>query len=379
MLHMKKIEKLIFIFIGITFFASCSSEPEKVTPVKVIPSPDFTSSATIIKTMGTGVNIGNTYELAAQNTDPKTIFPIIDMYYSAGMRHIRLPITWRDKFSGNTLADENGNIDFNHPRFLQIKSVIDYAINKNMFIVINTHHEEWLYKNYNGTSNYDNIFKNIWTGIASHFKDYSPLLIFETLNEPQGVFGDYNGGADPYSKLALDYTRRINKVAYDAIRQTGGNNAKRLVMVSVNGQGNHYQFSAVYPDVASLPGEGNDPFLAAHLHTYDPWAFCGQTGKNSAYSGATEILKGLQATSSHALKLKIPVNYGEWGVGRESQTERNSDIVREYYKTMRSGCLSLNMAPTAWEDRGWFGLLTSNGSGGYSFQHNIVPTMMGIK
>jgi endoglucanase len=56
--------------------------------------------------------------------------------------------------------------------------------------------------------------------------------------------------------------------------------------------------------------------------------------------------------------------------------ERNTNIVREYYRTMRLTCLSEKMSPTVWDDRGWFGLIGNSASSGYNFIHNIVPTMM---
>jgi aryl-phospho-beta-D-glucosidase BglC (GH1 family) len=200
------------------------------------------------------------------------------------------------------------------------------------------------------------------------------LLIFEVLNEPHGVFGDWNGGASPTSTTALALTRQINKVGYDAIRATGGLNTNRVIMVSTNGMGNHNQLDDVYPSIASLPGSGSDKYLSFHVHTYDPWAFCGQTGSNTSWPGSSSIANSLTTVSNYAKTLNVPVNYGEFGVGRDANaSERNSNIVREYYRTMRLTCLNEKMAPTVWDDRGWFGLVNSDGN---NFLHNIVPNMM---
>jgi endoglucanase len=194
------------------------------------------------------------------------------------------------------------------------------------------------------------------------------------LNEPQGVFGDWNGGASPSSSTALALTRQINKVGYDAIRATGGLNTNRVVMVSTNGMGNHNQLDDVYPSIASLPGGGSDKYLSFHVHTYDPWAFCGQTGSNTSWPGSNSIANSIINVSNYAKTLNVPVNYGEFGVGRDANaSERNSNIVREYYRTMRLTCLSEKISPTVWDDRGWFGLVNSTGN---SFINNIVPNMM---
>lgn len=364
------------------FLFSCSNEtvqtpPALITPPVITPPPistTFLSADYVIVAMGTGFNLGNTFDYASQSTNPISIYPIIDLYANAGLKHIRIPVTWMDGFNGNTLADAGGNINFSHPRFIQLKAVIDYAINKKMYVVLNTHHENWLNNNYNGTTQYNTAFTKLWTGIATHFKDYSHLLIFEVLNEPHGVFGDWSGGASPTSTSALALTRQINKVGYDAIRVTAGLNTNRVIMVSTNGMGNHNQLDEVYPSIASLPGGGLDKYLSFHVHTYDPWAFCGQTGTNASWPGSSSIANSLTTVSNYAKTLNVPVNYGEFGVGRDANAlERNSNIVREYYRTMRLICLSEKMAPTVWDDRGWFGLVNS---GGNTFLYNIVPNMM---
>jgi len=356
------------------FSCGKDSNPAPPTVPPVTPPTTFVSAAAVIDSMGTGFNLGNTFDYALQSTTPASIYPIIDLYANAGMRHVRIPVTWMDGFGGNTLANASGSINFSHPRFVQLKAVIDYALNKKMFVVLNTHHEHWLNNNYNGTAQYNNAFSNLWTGIATHFKDYSHLLIFEVLNEPHGVFGDWSGGASPSSSAALALTRQINKVGYDAIRATAGLNTNRVVMVSANGMGNHNQLDDVYPSIASIPGSGSDRYLSFHVHTYDPWAFCGQTGSNASWPGSTSITNSLRTVSTYAKTLNVPVNYGEFGVGRDANAaERNSNIVREYYRTMRLTCLSEKMSPTVWDDRGWFGLVNSGGS---NFTHNIVPSMM---
>lgn len=366
-----KYNYILIVLISIFLFNSCTKESSEK---RIIADVQFTSASEIITAMTTGFNLGNTFEYNLHSTEPESIFPIIDLYHAAGMKHIRIPVTWMDGFNGDTLSDSNGNIDFSHPRFLQLEVVINYALNKNMFVILNAHHEYWLYDNYDGSATFNDKFSNLWTNIANHFKDYSQQLIFEVLNEPQGVFGDWNNGSNPMSTNALDLTRQINKVGYDAIRSTGGLNLNRVVMISSNAMGNHYQLDDVYPIASSLPGNGSDPFLAVHLHTYDPWEFCGQNGSNDAWPGSEAIVNGLELVVQHANSLQVPVNYGEFGVGRsENASERNSEVVRLYYRAMRLKCLSENMAPTVWDDRGWFGLVNQSGT---EFIYNIVPSMM---
>jgi endoglucanase len=327
--------------------------------------------------MRAGFNLGNTFDAGLQSTVPSNIYPLIDLYAAAGMRHIRIPVTWTDPVNNTTLADANGQLNTSNPRLAQLKAVVDYALAKNLYVVMNTHHERWLYRGYDGSASADAVFARLWSGIAGAFADRSQRLVFEVLNEPQGVFGDYNGGASPSSTRALDLTRQINRVGYDAIRATGGANAKRVIMVSSNGMGNQNQLRSVYPTRSSLPGGGTDTALAAHVHTYDPWPFCGQTGSNAVWPGTDAIAAPVRAVAAHGRLLGVPVNYGEFGVGRSTNAgERDTDVVRSYYRTMVATCLAEGMAPTAWDDRGWFGLVAANGAGGFAFTNRIVPTML---
>ena len=378
---MKSIQRIgisttIILLIGLF---SCSQEqstaPKKDTTV--IDTSAAQTAASVILSMGTGFNLGNTFDLAQNPTTIESIRPIIDLYYAAGLRHVRIPVTWREGFNGSTLANTGGTVNYLHPRFIQLKAAIEYALERKMYVVLNTHHEHWLKDNYDGSAAHDSIFTNLWRGIANYFKGYSDHLIFEVLNEPDGVFGDWNGGPTPNNAAALALTRKINYIGYKAIRETGGGNTKRIIMISTNGQGNHSQIEEVYPNTASLPGGVFDPYLAIQVHTYDPWAFCGETGSNTSWPGSNSLKSAVAKVAVHSKLLGVPVHYGELGVGRSSNSaERNSDVVREYYRTMRLAALSENMSITVWDDRGWFGLVASNGAGMYSFIYNIVPSMM---
>ncbi|MES2775599.1 MAG: cellulase family glycosylhydrolase [Bacteroidota bacterium] len=351
-----------------------------VVPVVPVNPPINTASTTakeIILDMGGGFNLGNTFESNINLTTPAVNKQIIDLYYAADMRHMRIPTTWMEGFSSN-LADANGNLNTTHPRLLELKEVIDYALAKKMYVVLNTHHEHWIKNNYDGTTAFDTKFTNLWTGIATFFKDAPKQLLFDVINEPEGKLGQWSGTTYPLPTGAqqLAWTRQVNKVGYEAIRATGGNNATRIIMVEPNGQGNQGQIEEVYPNKASLPGGGTDAYLAIQVHTYDPWTFCGQTGSNSAFPGSASIENNIKKVGIHSVLIDVPVNYGEFGVGRQTNiAERNTDVVRGYYRLFKVTCKAEKMSFTAWDDRGWFGLIYKSGSV-YALSNNIVSTMM---
>ncbi len=327
--------------------------------------------------MATGFNLGDTFDVAQNPTTFEQIKPIIDLYRSAGIKHIRIPVTWMEGFNGDTLADPSGQIKKNHPRLTQLEAVVDYCLGKGMVVMINTHHETWLKNNYDGSSAYKDRFSRLWTGIAETFKNRSPHLIFEVLNEPEGAMGSWGGKVKPSDPIALARTGEVNLIGYRAIRSTGGANATRVVVVEPNGQGNQSMLAQVYPTSADLPGGGKDPYLMASVHTYDPWAFCGETGTLDKRPSVEEIRGPILAVAAHAKKLGIPVNYGEYGVGRkERQEERNTEAVREYYRTVHQTTSEEGMSNTPWDDRGWFGLVERTAEGRYKFVYGIVPSMM---
>lgn len=326
--------------------------------------------------MGLGFNLGNTFDLGLQSQTLTDAKPVIDLYVSAGMKHVRIPITWGSPVKGEVMADAMGKINTSLPRFVQLKAVVDYALSKNIYVIINTHHEHWLKDHYDGTETFDRPFRNLWTGIATEFRGRSQKLIFETLNEPAKKFGDWSGPVKPKDPQALAFTRRVNEVAWKAIRQTGGANATRIVMVGTNGMGNHSMLSSVYPESSSLPGGGSDRYLIATVHTYDPWNFCGENGSNEKWPGEAAIANPIKAVAAHGRKLGVPINYGEFGVGRDKKPEeRNSDAVRGYYRAVWKVAKAEGMSATVWDDRGWFGLIARAGDG-WRFTNEIVPSMM---
>ena len=383
-----------FLFIGLFLCLSCSKDEDPVPPKTgtvvdpdpepiVSPSPDFgmtdvEANATIItQKMGAGFNLGNTFDLRANSTDPNSIKPIIDLYVEGGMTHMRIPVTWTDEFNGDHLTDALGNIKFSHPRFSQLKEVIDYALGKGIYVVINAHHEREFKETYSNSTKQNEQFTNLWTGIATYFKNYPQTLIFEILNEPEGAFGDFSGSLSPFDENAITLTRTINTLGFNTIRNSDPLNANRVVMISTNGQGNHSMIEEVYPTKNALPGNGEDDFLVIQLHTYDPWPFCGQNGANSAYPGKETVEAAVRRALDHAKTLEVPVNYGEFGVGRVSrQQDRNTAIVREYYRTIVQTVLGEGMSVTPWDDRGWFGLVSRNSAQEYEFNFDIVPSML---
>lgn len=336
----------------------------------------FHTGLELSRLMGRGINLGNTFDAIGNVWMPHhqgRTKAIIDFYVSKGFKNIRIPVTWLEDHVDGTLARHDGTLKTYHHRFKDLVATVDYALAKGLYVILDTHHEHWLKANYDGSDWYRNKFRALWTNIAEYFADYPPELVFEVLNEPEGRFGDYgqSQGMAPDDPTALAWTREINEVGYQAIRAVDGHQ-RRVIMVAPNGQGNQGQIADVYPQRSDLPGGGYDPYLMVTVHTYDPWDFAGQDGRNSYYGSELErmrrdIRNGIQNVINWAHGKSVGVYYGEYGVGRRNdQNQRNTRLVREYYRYLTRMVINQNWSTGVWDDGGWFRLIQRGKTGYYS-------------
>lgn len=313
--------------------------------------------------MGVGINLGNTFDANYLPHDAHITKAQVDLYAHAGFTHIRIPVTWRDHFP-EPLIDDAGRLDTESPRFKSLQATVDHALSLGLYVILNTHHEMWLKHHYTGPG--DDLgrrFADMWKAIATHFADRGDRLMFEVLNEPEGTMGDWSGGLDPHDPVALERTRSINLLGYQAIRSIPGNRY-RIILIAPNGMGNYSMIQEVYPRPEDLPGGGRDPYLMVTLHTYDPWDFCGQDGSNSVYLDRDQPLQALRrdideridATARWAEHMPVAVHFGEYGIGRKDAGQRDHTIVREYYRYLTHAILQKGWAASVWDDRGWFAI-----------------------
>lgn len=106
------------------------------------------------------------------------------------------------------------------------------CINNGLYAIINIHGDGyntveggWLLCN--GADQYTirQKYAACWKQIAERFKNYDHHLVFESMNE---VFDDTYGVPNHtyYSNI-----NSLNQIFVDTVRQTGGNNAKRWLML----------------------------------------------------------------------------------------------------------------------------------------------------
>ena len=230
----------------------------------------------IVKDMTTGINLGNSFDSIALLDksggetgwgNPKTTKEMIDAIADAGFNILRIPITWFEEIGP---APEY----LINPLWLaRIKEVVDYAAGNQMYVIINTHHENsWIKPLEEYYDSIETKFKKLWTQIAEYFKEYEEWLLFEALNEPR-----LEGGADEWqgaTREVRDFINKLEDAFVKAVRITGGNNLKRGLLITTAAA----SASDAAVDGLKLPEDEN---IIVSIHTYLPHSFSYRYEDNS--------------------------------------------------------------------------------------------------
>ena len=245
------------------------------------------TSQQLVEDMTFGWNLGNTLDVCQADRDgdgkinehveagekvdetlwgnPKATKELFTSLKKNGVNAVRIPVTWRDHM------DSNGNID--REWMDRVQQVVDYAYSQGMYVIINVHHDgggdpkfgAWIIEE--SQKDYNTFLKkynNVWKQIAERFKNYSDYLIFESMNEV-GFDTLYNKNkADAYNLI-----NKINQDFVDIIRATGGNNAKRHLLIA----GYYTDIERACDSLYKMPDDKAGRCILS-VHYYTPWDFC---------------------------------------------------------------------------------------------------------
>ena len=297
-----------------------------------------------------------------------------------GYKSIRIPVTWFTH-----IVDDKYTIDPDWMN--RVKEIVDYAIDAGYYVILNEHHsvhgdQETTYKTdkvneyatrrmnsplkyadgYIVSTNPKDIAESkrflskIWIQIATAFNNgYDEHLIFETMNEPRNprdyhIPGESAHEWNPGLKLSwlkfvdgkeviggywcnnlncqlclaeYEVLNEYNQVCLDAIRSTGGNNAKRFVMIPGMGTGivpalNKIEDAAhdiFSPGKFKMPTDTATDKLILTVHKYPQWkeiegrTFFRESTKES-------IINQFAQLNQDFIQRGIPVVVGETGALR---------------------------------------------------------------
>lgn len=249
-------------------------------------------------------NLGNTLDAIPDETswgNPPATKALLDTIKSQGFRSVRIPVTW----SGHQSSTAPYTID--ETWMNRVKQVVDWALADGFYVVINVHHDSWQWIA-DMPTDHDNVlarFKATWTQIAAKFKDSPKSLLFESNNEPQ-----FKNTTDAQG---IQYNDELNTAFHTVVRQSGGNNATRLlVLPSLHTNSGQVFLDALVSEMKSL----NDPNLVATVHYYSWYPFSvniagGTRFDETAQQDLTDNFARLRDT---LVSKGIPVYLGEYGL-----------------------------------------------------------------
>lgn len=327
------------------------------------------SASAILREIGTGINMGRVFESDDQSRQPTQVHLWLQSIKQKGFGHVRIPVTWYPGTSRDCRID--------NVQFMQcLDDAIEFSIKIGLAVILNAHHEHWIFDHYDGSDVLDAKFKQLWTKIAQRYKKYPPQkLILEVLNEPTGKFDS----GDSSKCIAL--TRQINTVGYEAIRAI---DSTRIVLVQPNEMGNIFAVPKVYPTKSTLPGAGADKFLGVQCHSYDHYKFCLQVGRNDFYKNMNEmgadIQKRITMIKTWHASIGGPgvvgLHLGEFGVGRLDQRQRDTDIVKAYYRLTSKFFRDKGICTTVWSDGGWFEIASLDSSNKMQYPFGLADLVV---
>ena len=285
--------------------------------------------------LGRGINLGNMFEAPSETAWGN---PFKEEYISKiaeqGFNHIRMPIRWDVAERTQLTAPYTVN-----PVFLaRVKSVIDLAISKNLYVIINMHHHEEIFTNPAAAKP---RFLSQWAQIAAYFKGYDDHLLFEVLNEPHD---------------ALTPTL-WNSYFAEALAEIRKTNPSRKVLMGTASYGGLAGVKDLVPP--------NDPNLILSIHYYDPFNFTHQgadwAGNKDKYIGTKwenlawereQVISDFAYAIKWAKEKNIPLHVGEFGAYEKADMEsraRWTNFLARYFE-------SQGLSWAYWEFSAGFGI-----------------------
>ncbi|MDR0272704.1 MAG: cellulase family glycosylhydrolase [Clostridiales bacterium] len=279
---------------------------------------------------------------------------LVDAVAAAGFNAIRIPVTWYK------VADSDYNI--REDWMARVRQVVDYAVANDMYIMLNSHHDEYIFDlNNPNMAESRRAIERIWTQIANEFEGYNERLVFEGLNEPRtkGTPAEWNGGtAEERNNLNI-----LNQLFVDTVRATGGNNAERVLVVPTYG--------ASPLDVAMralvVPTDTVSDRIIVSIHFYEPYNFALNTGDgavsawNRNNSGDTNpITSRIDRAHNLFVSRGVPVVIGEMG----AMYRGGNNAARAEWAEFYVGYARSKNIPCFWWDNGGHAASTGNESFG---------------
>ena len=356
----------------------------------------------ITEAMGVGYNLGNSLEANSGGTPNETAWgnPVLTKEFvlaakAAGFQSIRIPVSYLSKI------DDNNGYKIDSAWLDHVQEVVDYCVQNDMYAIVNMHGDgyttvsgSWLLCANSDQTKIKAKYKACWEQIADRFKNYDEHLIFESMNEEfDGTYGTPN-------KTAYNNINDYNQIFVDTVRQTGGNNDRRWLLIpgwntNINYTADNYGFVLPTDQYLSSDIASGEKRIMISVHYYDPWDFCGTESADKTQWGSEATNQSKVPTwgdeSYMASQFKkmhdkfvsqgYGVIIGEFGaINKANYDSRNKACRADYYQKVCYYAKQYELVPVAWDNGfdGDYGFCLINRYSCQVTHQDIIDAMMEI-
>ncbi|MGN1136043.1 MAG: glycoside hydrolase family 5 protein [Oscillospiraceae bacterium] len=351
MLKIKIMPILIAAAAAISCFTGCTNaSAEKMR--------DMTTME-IVQDMGLGINLGNTFESCggwiSSNSvtnyetgwgSPVITQEMIQGYKDCGFGVLRIPVAWSNMMSGD--------YDINPDYLARVKQVVDWALESDLYVIMNIHWDGGWFEKFGSDKDKDECmykYERIWTQLTGEFKNYGDKLMFESLNEEgcwDEIWNRYSNEGD--KEKAYGLLNEINQKFVDIVRNSGGNNTKRHLLIAGYATDVYLTCDEAY----KMP---DDPAgrCAVSVHYYTPSTFAilerdASWGKARSEWGTdadyNELNTNMDMMKETFVDKGIPVIIGEYGTSTSNKTP---EMIRKYLSSVCEAGYTRGMCPVLWD------------------------------
>ncbi|UUZ93491.1 cellulase family glycosylhydrolase [Paenibacillus sp. P25] len=392
----------IFLSAMVVLFAIVTGASPAVLSATSITA-DFTqlNASQIVFEMGAGWNLGNQLEASLSGTPNETAWgnpavtqTLIQKVKAAGFKTIRIPVSYLNNIGSAP------NYTINSAWLNRVKTVVDYAYNEGLYVIINMHGDgynsvpgSWSLVNSSDQTTIRAKYQKVWQQIANTFVNYDEHLIFESMNEEfDGTYGTPNPAY--YSNL-----NAYNQIFVDTVRQTGGNNSARWLLIpgwntNIDYTVGNYGFALPTDNYRSSTIPSSEKRIMISVHYYSPWDFCGEESGTITQWGATAanpskksswgqedyLDSQLKSTYDKFVTQGYPVVVGEFGsIDKTAFDSTNNTYRAAFAKAVVSTAKKYGSVPVYWDNgvNGQYGFGLFDRSTYAVTQPGIINAIMG--
>ena len=389
---------------SVTEIGKIASVTNKVSTKKTAGTDSFQdlNRQQITEAMGVGYNLGNSLEANSGGTPNETAWgnPVLSKEFvlaakAAGFQSIRIPVSYLSKI------DDNNGYKIDSAWLDHVQEVVDYCVQNDMYAIVNMHGDgyttvsgSWLLCASSDQTKIKAKYKACWEQIADRFKNYDEHLIFESMNE------EYDGTYGTPNKTAYNNINDYNQIFVDTVRQTGGNNDRRWLLIpgwntNINYTADNYGFVLPTDQYLSSDIASGEKRIMISVHYYDPWDFCGTESADKTQWGSEATNQSKVPTwgdesymASQFKKMNdkfvsqgYGVIIGEFGaINKANYDSRNKACRADYYQKVCYYAKQYELVPVAWDNGfdGDYGFCLINRYSCQVTHQDIIDAMMEI-